>query len=444
MGADAGRGEMGSDNQAEPSGSSSTAGLVSWALYDWANSAFATIIETFVFAAYFTRRVAENETIGSVQWGNTLSVAGVIVAIGGPILGAMADQGGRRKPWIAAFTFLCVVATALLWFVKPSPEYVWLALPLVVVGAIGAEFAGIFYNAMLPSLAGIGRLGRWSGWGWSLGYVGGLASLVVALFAFVKVENPWFALDRASAEHVRATFVLAAGWFLLFAIPLFLITPDTRPTGKRFARAARDGLGQVGESIRQVRRYGHIIRFLIARMIYVDGLATVFAFGGVYAAGTFDMTEQEVLMFGIALNVTAGIGAAAFAWVDDRIGAKPTILLSLVGLMVAGTLILLVESPTLFWTFGMLLGLFVGPVQAASRSFMARVAPQALLTEMFGLYALSGKATAYLGPFLVGWLTYASGSQRVGMGTVIVFFLVGFLLMLTVPPDRKSGALGEL
>jgi len=193
-----------------------------------------------------------------------------------------------------------------------------------------------------------------------------------------------------------------------------------------------------------VRRYGHIIRFLIARMIYVDGLATVFAFGGVYAAGTFDMTEQEVLMFGIALNVTAGIGAAAFAWVDDRIGAKPTILLSLVGLMVAGTLILLVESPTLFWTFGMLLGLFVGPVQAASRSFMARVAPQALLTEMFGLYALSGKATAYLGPFLVGWLTYASGSQRVGMGTVIVFFLVGFLLMLTVPPDRKSGALGEL
>jgi len=156
------------------------------------------------------------------------------------------------------------------------------------------------------------------------------------------------------------------------------------------------------------------------------------------------MTEQEVLMFGIALNVTAGIGAAAFAWVDDRIGAKPTILLSLVGLMVAGTLILLVESPTLFWTFGMLLGLFVGPVQAASRSFMARVAPQALLTEMFGLYALSGKATAYLGPLLVGWITYLSGSQRLGMGTVIVFFVVGFFLMLTVPPDRKSGALGEL
>jgi len=156
------------------------------------------------------------------------------------------------------------------------------------------------------------------------------------------------------------------------------------------------------------------------------------------------MTEEEVLIFGIALNVTAGLGAASFAWLDDWIGSKLTILVSLVGLIVPATLILFVQSPTLFWVFGLLLGVFVGPVQAASRSFLARVAPAPLLTEMFGLYALSGKATAFLGPLLVGWLTYLSGSQRLGMGTTIVFFVIGFLLMLTVPPDRKSGALGEL
>jgi UMF1 family MFS transporter len=415
----------------------STPDLVSWAFYDWGSSAFATIIQTFVFAAYFTRHVAENETVGSVQWGNMLSAAAIVVAIGGPILGAMADQAGRRKPWVAGFTALCVSATALLWFVRPSLDYVWLAMLLVWLATIGEEFAAIFYNAMLPDLTGPDRLGRWSGWGWSLGYAGGLVSLVVALFAFVKTDDPWFSLDRTTAEHVRATFLLVAVWYLLFAMPFFLVTPDSRGTGKGLARAARDGLRQLSGTIRQVRSYGDILRFLIARMIYIDGLATVFAFGGVYAAGTFDMTEEEVLIFGIALNVTAGIGAALFAWVDDWIGSKPTILLSLVGLMVPGTLILFVQSPKLFWAFGLLLGVFVGPVQAASRSFLARVAPAPLLTEMFGLYALSGKATAFLGPLLVGWLTYLSGSQRIGMGTVILFFFLGFLLMITVPPDRQ-------
>jgi UMF1 family MFS transporter len=166
----------------------------------------------------------------------------------------------------------------------------------------------------------------------------------------------------------------------------------------------------------------------------------VYAFGGVYAAGTFNMTAEEVLLFGIALNVTAGVGAAFFAWVDDWIGSKPTILLSLVGLMVPAAFILFVRSPKMFWAFGLLFGVFVGPVQAASRSFLARVAPAPLLAEMFGLYALSGKATAFLGPLLVGWVTYLSGSQRIGMGTVSIFFVLGFLLMLTVPPDRKVEA----
>lgn len=425
---------QGSTRPAPPSG------LVAWAMYDWGSSAFAAIVQTFVFAAYFTRTVAEDERIGTALWGNTLGIAGIVVAIAGPILGAVADQGGRRKPWIISFTFLCVSATALLWFVRPAPDYLWLALVLIGVGTLGEEIATIFYNAMLPQLVRQSHIGRWSGWGWSAGYVGGLLCLVVALLAFVEASNPWFTLERESAQHVRATFLLAAGWYLLFALPLFLLTPDTSRTGKSAHDAVRDGLRQLRETFIHIKRYRHIVHFLIARMIYIDGLATLFAFGGVYAAGTFNMTESDVLLFGIALNVSAGLGAAGFAWVDDWIGSKRTILLSLAGLIVPGTLILLVESQVLFWTFGILLGVFVGPVQAASRSFLAHVAPEEMRNEIFGLYALSGKATAFLGPLIVGWLTYLSNSQRIGMSAIIGLFLIGLLLMLTLPVSGKSTA----
>lgn len=416
-------------------------GLIAWAVYDWANSAFFTLIQTFVFATYFVRAVAENETVGTALWGYMTAATGFAIALGGPILGAMADQGGRRKPWIAVFTLLCVVATAGLWFVGPSSDFILLALILVGMGTLGAEFASIFYNAMLADLASPARVGRWSGWGWGLGYAGGLVCLAVALLGFVGTENPWFDFDRETSEHVRATFVLTAAWVLVFSMPLFLITKDIPSTGKALSQAVLHGFQQLLSSARHVRRYRHIVRFLIARMLYTDGLLTLFTFGGVYAAGTFDMAEADILLFGIALNVSAGLGAGAFAWVDDWIGAKATILLSLVGLLVPGILILLVDSEPAFWSLGIIIGIFIGPVQAASRSFLARTAPRALRTEMFGLYALSGRATAFLGPLTVGWLTHLTGSQRVGMSPIIVLLAVGLMLMLWVPaPPQASSA----
>lgn len=414
--------------------------MIAWALYDWANNAFGTIVQTFVFATYFTRSVAPSETWGTTQWGNTIGIAGVLVAVGGPVLGAVADQGGRRKPWLGLFTGICVLATAALWVVGPDDRYVWPALLLVGLGTIGAESAMIFYNAMLPDLVPPDRTGRWSGWGWALGYGGGLACLVSVLLAFVKADNPLFGLERDSGQHVRAAMLFAAAWYLLFALPLLGLTPDKPSTGKRFGRAVRDGLSQLRDSLRHIRHYAHILRFLIARMLYIDALATVFVFGGVFAAGTFGMNEHQVLLFGITLNITAGLGAAGFAWIDDWIGGKRTILVALIGLIVPATLMLLVESVAWFWGYGLVLGLFVGPAQAASRSYLSRTAPEALRTQMFGLYALSGKATAFVGPLLVGWVTYWSGSQRLGMGTVIVLFAIGFLVMLTVPPTPNHEA----
>lgn len=413
--------------------SASNQALFSWAMFDWANSSFFTVIQTFVFATFFIQSVAENEVIGSNQWGNVISAAGLLIAFTGPFLGAIADQLGQRKPWIFSFSLLCIIATAGLWFVEPSNSFVVLALVLIFISTVGSECAIIFYNAMLPNLVSDKKMGRWSGWAWGLGYAGGLVCLVVALFVFVNVEQPPFGLDTESAEHVRATFVMVAIWYLVFSLPLLLKTPDQPRTGIGIKKAVSRGWGRLKESIRHVRAYKNILHFLIARMIFIDGLATVFAFGGIYAAGTFDMDAREVLIFGIGLNLTAGLGAALFAWIDDYMGSRQTILLSLTGLIITTSSVLIVTSTLWFWAFGLVLGIFVGPVQAASRTYMARIAPRELRNQMFGLFALSGKVTSFIGPFLVGWLTYVAGSQRIGMSVIVVLFVIGLILMLKVP-----------
>lgn len=415
--------------------------LWSWALYDWANSAFFTIILTFVFARYFSQSVVGDDVAGTEAWGNIVGVSGLVIAISAPVLGAVADQSGRSKTWLIGFTLLCVLASGMLWFVRPDASYYWLAAFWTGVGILGAEFAFIFYNTMLADMVSNARVGRWSGWGWGLGYVGGVLSLIIALVGFIQPDTAWFDLDRDQAEHVRATFILVAVWYLVFALPLFCFTPGRPATGVSLTQAGRAGLRQLRDSLAQVREYRHVVRFLIARMLYTDGLATVFTFGGVYAAGTFNMDQSEVLKFAIALNVSAGLGALVFAWIDDAIGGRNTILLALTGLATSALAILVVTSATWFWAFGMLLGIFVGPLQASSRSYLARVAPVHLRTQMFGLFAFSGKATAFAGPLLVGWVTAATGSQRWGMSTILVFLLAGFVLMLTVPSAKeKAGA----
>jgi len=408
-------------------------GLWSWALYDWANSAFFSIVLTFIFARYFSQSVVGDEVAGTEAWGNIIGLSGLAIALLAPVLGAIADRGGRQKPWLLGFTALAVLASIMLWFVEPSSDEFWEAAFWISVGVLGAEFAFIFYNAMLPDLTSSESMGRWSGWAWGLGYLGGLASLLIALFVLIDGDTTWLGLDRDELEHVRATFVLAGLWYGIFTIPLALYTPDRPATGVRLAQAVRDGLAQLRQSIRELRRYRLIMKFLIARMLYTDGLATVFTFGGVYAAGSFGMSQSEVLYFAIALNVTAGLGSFGFAWVDDAIGSRNTILVSLIGLALSLTGILVVQSATLFWVFGMILGVFIGPLQASSRAYMARIAPDHLKTQMFGLFAFSGKATAFAGPLLVGWVTALAGSQRLGISVILVFLVVGFCIMLTIP-----------
>jgi UMF1 family MFS transporter len=261
------------------------------------------------------------------------------------------------------------------------------------------------------------------------------------LYGFVEAEPPPFGLDHGQAEDVRIAGPLVALWLAVFSLPLFLFTPDRQSAGLPAAEAVRRGLAQLRRTFANLRRYRAIGRFLIARMIYTDGLNTLFAFGGIYAAGTFNMSTAGVIKFGILLNITAGLGALCFGWVDDWLGAKRTILISLVGLLACGAAAVLATAPLHFWIAGGLLGIFVGPAQAASRSLMARLAPAEVRTEMFGLYALTGKITAYIGPFLLGTVTYWTGSQRLGIATILGFFVVGGLLLwpLQEPEPQAAG-----
>jgi len=411
-----------------------------WCLYDWANSAFPTVITTFVFGAYFARAVATDSVAGTAQWGYAISLSALAVAIAAPLMGAMADERGPVKPWLFVLTAVCVVATAGLFGVRPDPAYALFALVLVGIANFAFETAGVFYNALLPRVAGPVYLGRVSGWGWGLGYAGGLACLAVALLVLIRADPPPFGLDSAAAEPVRATALLVAVWFAVFSAPLFLLVPDNPPgsTGRRITFRAR--LGGLSRTLRGLKWRMPVTRFLIAHMIYADGLATLFAFGGIYAAGTFGMDFDELILFGIAINVTAGLGATAFAWIDDRIGPRATILVAIGCLMPLSLALVLVEGKTLFWAFALPLGIFVGPVQAASRTLMARIAPAGRTGEYFGLYALSGKATAFVGPAVLAAVTQVTASQRAGMATILAFFVAGALVLAMVddPKQRRT------
>ena len=412
--------------------------LISWALYDWANSPFFTLVITFVFSAYFAQAIVADPVRGTELWGYEITASSLMVAVFSPILGAVADATARRKPWLFVFTCVCVLASAMLWYAEPAPAFVVWALAWVVVATVGIELGIVLNNAMLPDLVAAARMGRWSGWAWALGYLGGLAALVLALMGFVRADDPWLGLDKGSLQHVRVVGPLAAFWLVAFSWPLFAFTPDRTPSGLAVGAGVVRGLRTLVDTLKRVRDYGNVARFLLARMLYADGLATVFAFGGIYAAGTFGMTLEQVMIFGIVLNVTAGAGAFAFAWIDDWLGSKRTIMIALVGLITSALGTVVATDPFWFWFWGAFLGVFVGPTQAASRTLMARLAPAELRTEFFGLYALTGKATAFAGPFLVATVTAAFESQRLGLSIVLAFFLAGFALMFTVREPKRA------
>lgn len=409
-----------------------------WASYDWANSAFPTVVSTFVIAAYFTKGIAPDPVTGQVMWGWMQALVGLSIGLLSPLLGAIADAGGRRRAMLLGSTLLTAFFTAGIWLAAPQPAYALWALLCVALGTLFFELGTVFYNAMLPEVTTRERLGRISGIGWALGYAGGLACLVLCLALLVLPDPALFGLDRGQAEHVRATALVVAAWLLLFGWPVLALVPETGTERRPWALAAMHGIAETLRLLRGLPRHPAILRFMLARLFYTDGLNVLFAFGAVFAAGVYRMSFEEILLFGIALNVSGGIGAFAGGWVEERLGAKRTVVLALLALMALGAAMLLVESKPVFWALGVMLGLFFGPSQAASRSLMAHLAPPAEVTAYFGLFAFSGRATGFLGPALLALVTDATDSQRAGMSVVLVMLALGAAILASVP--RPNGA----
>lgn len=408
--------------------------IIAWCLYDWACSSFSVIVTTFIFATYFTSSVAENHIIGTYQWANATSLAGIIIALSSPIFGAISDHGGYHKRWLLFFTIMAVIFTGLLWFSYPAPSSVFFTLACVVAATVGYEVAQVFYNSFLPVLAPKAYLGRISGWGWGSGYLGGIAALTITLISFVQANHAW--LDTKTAEQVRICGPFVAVWYAFFALPLFLWVPNFSQKKSTLSHAVRVGLRELLVTLKKLPQEKNILLYLIAHMIYADGLNTLFAFGGIYAAGTFGLSFKEVLIFGITMNITAGAGAILLGWVDDALGSKKTVIFSLGCLVLLAVPLLFLHHKYAFWGVALCLCIFVGPVQSASRSLMVRlIADRGNAGEMFGLYALSGRVSAFVGPWFLGTMTLIYNSQRVGMATVLLFFVLGGLLLSQVKID---------
>ena len=414
--------------------------VLSWCLYDWANTAFSTVIITFVFGVYFSREIVGDETIGAAQWSFAIGISGFFIAFLAPLLGAVADNSGKRKSWIFWLSMLCIVPCALLWFAQPINEsdatssHIIFVLLLVGVANIGLELSQVFYNAMLPHIADKSRIGRVSGWAWGLGYLGGLSALAVTLFGFIGLGEmkPLLPIPKENFEHIRLTGPFIALWFFVFMLPLFLFTRDVDVKKLPALEAFSKGLHQLSLSVRHVGKHTNLVRFLIASAIYRDGLVTLFAIGGVYAAGQYGMGFTEILIFAIGLNVTAGLGAFGFAFLDDFVGSKKTIIMSLVGLILIGGVIVLTTDKTMFLALSLGLGIFMGPVQAASRTMVSKLSPPHMLTQTYGLYAFTGKSISFLGPIIFGVMTATFGTQQAGMASIIAFWIIGLIILLKV------------
>ncbi len=402
----------------------------SWISYDWAISAFNTLVGTFIYNAYFARSFAPNEDLGMALWSRGVVISALLIALLSPVLGAVADRSGRRRQYMILMTLVCAGATALLTFVAPSDSHAVLkALTIYVVANVAFEMATVLYNAYLPELVTEDRIGRVSGYGWGIGYIGGLVVMVMALFFFVRPELRLSFLPTTEGFHVRATNLLVAVWILLFSIPMFLFVREKAE--KTDSVDIPGAFRELRHTFREVRRYREIVKFLVARLVYNDALVAVFVFGVIYATGTFGMDEQEVLVWGIVLNIVAGFSALAFGRIDDRLGGKKTLLITLAGLTTATAIAVVAPNKTWLWIAGILIGLFVGPNQSASRSLMGRFVPEKHKGEFFGFFAFSGKVTSFMGPMLIGVLAVPFG-QRVAVSSLLAFFVVGGLILMTV------------
>lgn len=411
--------------------------VFSWALWDWGSASFNAVITTFVFTVYLTSTDAFGGTdFVSAQLGWWIGGAGLVIALLAPITGQRSDGSGRRKLWLAVNTYIVVLLSALMFFVEPKPGLLVLGLFLIAAGTVFFEFAAVNYNAMLHQVSTPKTIGRISGFGWAMGYFGGIVLLLILYFGFIHPEVGLFGVTDADGLSVRVSMLIAAAWFGLSALPLLFKVPEFHaPAAKRPRTGFLRSYAILGRDIAKLWRESRpTLGFLVASAVFRDGLTGVFTFGGVLAAGTFGFSGGDVIVFAIAANVVAGLSTLLVGSLDDRIGPKPVMVTALGGTILAAlALFVFHEGGTVvFWTFGLIMCLFVGPAQSASRSFLSRMVPAERQGEMFGLYATTGKAATFLAPTAFALFVTLFGAQVWGVLGIALVLLVGLILLLPV------------
>ena len=402
--------------------------IFNFALYDFANSAFTTIIITFIFSTYFAKQIAPNPVLGQSYWGWTIGITGVVVALIGPLLGTIADKKNYTEFFIKIFTIICISLTCLLWFSKPSEKYLIYTLFIVGLANIFYELSLIFYNSTLKKISESNNLGKSSGFSFALGYIGGIIVLIICITIFIDNDSLPFGLSKENSENVRATSILVAFWYLIFSMPFLF---NLKKTNKN----------EIEEKINYTKNFKELIwdkglnnigKFLLARMLYADGLNAIIIMGGIFAVGVFSLEIKDLLVLSVLMNITAFIGAIVGGYANDRFSSKSVIIFSLIGLILSSSIILFLKSKVIFLFFASINGFFIGPVQSASRVFMTKSIDENNQASGFGLFALSGKLTSFIGPLLVSTITYISNSQKIGFSSAIALLLIGLLVLLKV------------
>ena len=408
--------------------------FTSYCLYDWANSPFSTVIITFIFSAYFEKAIVEDAEKASVLWGWAISLSAILIAIFSPFIGRHIDKNLSHKFWLIVFTIISCFGALAFWFAYPTSSSIMFVLCILVISNLSFELGAVVYNSLIPNFAVNNKIGAISGQAWASGYVGGIICLLIILFGFVQTDYPLFGIGKEEAANIRIAGPIVAIWFLIFSLPLFYNISGSK---NNFIKKSNSLFIDVIKNFKKIFSYNDMGKFLLARMIYTDGLNTLFAFGGLYASGTFNMSFSEIIIFGIMINITAGLGALFFSYLDDKVGPKFVILVSLFFLIIIGISTLIITDKNLFLILGSALGFFIGSVQASSRSFMTRFIKEGNNTEIFGFFAVSGKCTAFLGPAILAMVISIYDSQKLGMSTIIIFLIIGFILMLKTPEPIK-------
>ncbi|WP_435198546.1 MFS transporter [Janibacter sp. GS2] len=415
--------------------------IVGWAMWDWGAQPFNTVITTFVFSVYLTSESFGSTNTTSTALAIATAVAGLLVALLAPVLGQNSDRTGRTVRNLRVQTWILAALSASLFLVKPDPSYLVLGLVLLGAGSIVSEIAGVNYNASIEQVASPKNVGRVSGFGWGMGYLGGIIVLLVLFFLFIQPQTGLFGVTDEGALDIRVSMLVCGLWILLFTLPAFAVLKD-RPREHVPRVGIVDSYKLVWASLRRLWGVSrHTVYFLGASALFRDGLAGVFAFGAILAAGTFGMSAGDVIIFGAAANILAGVSTMAFGLLDDWLGPKQVIVISLVALIVLGLGVFLFHDggPVVFWTLGLAMTAFVGPAQAASRSFLARVIPEGHSGEIFGLYATTGRVVSFLSPAafaLFIWLgsvvTGDDNTQYWGILGIALVLIAGLALLLPV------------